>query len=84
MADATKATREQFDALHPKASETLDGLSVDGAPPPAAISAEAVLEQLHSFPRGTAPGPSGLRAQHLLDALVPGEEFARRYLRCSP
>ena len=45
-------------------------------PPPPSISSEDVLGHLRAFPRGTAPGPSGLHAQHLLDALVSGEEDA--------
>ena len=40
------------------------------------MTASCVLDQLRSFPKGTAAGPSGLRAQHFLDALVPGEEDA--------
>ena len=47
-----------------------------GLPAPPPITPACVVEQLKSFPRGTAPGPSGLRAQHLLDALVPGDEAA--------
>ena len=35
---------------------------------------EERIEHLRSFARGTAPGPSGLRAQHLLDALGQGNE----------
>ena len=31
------------------------------------------MAQLRSFPKGTASGPSGLSAQHLLDAIFPGE-----------
>ena len=27
---------------------------------------------LRAFPRGSAPGPTGLRPQHLKDALAPG------------
>ena len=33
---------------------------------------EAVLKAIKSFPRGSAAGPSGLRPQHLRDALVRG------------
>ena len=31
------------------------------------------MAHLRSFPKGTASGPSGLSAQHLLDAIFPGE-----------
>ena len=30
-----------------------------------------VFDAIRSFPRDSAPGPSGLRVQHLLDALTP-------------
>eukprot|EP00666_Eupelagonemidae_sp_cell4sb_P018124 gene18124-biopygen33237 len=33
------------------------------------LDADIVRKAIRGFPRGTAPGPSGLRAQHLLDAL---------------
>ena len=49
-------------------------------PPPAAPNANTqaisvglnfdILSTLHSFPKGTAAGPSGLRIQHLLDAAL--------------
>ena len=38
------------------------------------IGCEAVLKSLRSFPAGTSPGPTGLRAQHLLDAMPVGDE----------
>eukprot|EP00663_Eupelagonemidae_sp_cell21sb_P005109 gene5110-biopygen6244 len=55
---------------------TLNDFIPDVAANPPEISAECVLEQLRAFPRGTAAGSAGLRVQHLLDALVPGEEEA--------
>ena len=36
------------------------------------LSPDDVLKALHTFPAATAPGPSGLRAQHLRDAFLPG------------
>ena len=39
-------------------------------PPPISVDSEAVLMALSAFPRGTSPGGTQLRAQHLLDAVV--------------
>ncbi len=36
------------------------------------MPAEEVLKAVKAFPRGSAAGSSGLRPQHLQDALVPG------------
>ena len=35
------------------------------------ITTEMVENALRSFPRDSAAGPSGLRAQHMMDALAP-------------
>jgi len=39
---------------------------------PPSVSVDLVTKCLHSLPAGSAPGPSGMRVQHLLDALTPG------------
>mgnify|MGYP002811166483 CR=1 FL=1 len=39
-----------------------------------AFDDEAVRDAIRSFPRDSAGGPSGLRPQHLRDAMVPGFE----------
>ena len=39
-------------------------------PPPLSISSEKVFKALKSFKPGTAPGPSGLRAEHLKAAVM--------------
>ena len=33
---------------------------------------DSLMEAMSSFPKGSAAGPSGLRPQHVRDALVPG------------
>ena len=38
------------------------------------LEPETVVKALRSFPPGTSPGPTGLRAQHLLDAMPVGDE----------
>ena len=40
------------------------------APPPVKIEEPVVLKALRSFPAGTAPGPSRLRASHLKEAVL--------------
>ena len=42
-------------------------------PPGPELVPDLVRRMLHTFPTGTAPGPSGLRANHLLEAGVPGQ-----------
>ena len=44
---------------------------ISGAAAPS-FSSDALAKALASFPRGSGPGPSGLRPQHLKDALLPG------------
>ena len=39
-----------------------------------AVTIEDVEKAIRSFPRGSAAGLTGLRPQHLKDALVPGHE----------
>ena len=39
-------------------------------PPPLAVHSDAVLTALKAFPRGTSPGASQLRHQHLLEAVA--------------
>ena len=67
----TPATVAALQSLHP----------TQASPPPVAahelpvapeLSPDDVLKALHTFPAATAPGPSGLRAQHLRDAFLPG------------
>ena len=44
-------------------------VSVNASPP---LTTSDIKDAIRSFPRGLAAGPSGLRPQHLKDALVPG------------
>ena len=56
---------------HPLAQEAPD-LSDLAAPSRAQVpefDSSLIKKMLKSFPRGTAPGPTGLRAQHLMDAV---------------
>ncbi len=76
VADASDATRAELERLHPQPHDSVGAFPCGEVPLPPPISAEDILGHLRGFPRGTAPGPSGLRVQHLLDALVSGEEEA--------
>ena len=42
----------------------------DSLPPQLVVNREAVMLALGSFPRGSSPGGSKLRAQHLVDAMT--------------
>ena len=54
------AKHPQSDPLPPPAT---------APPPPVHVSPEEVARGLRSFPTGSAPGPSGLRANHLKEAV---------------
>ena len=41
----------------------------DNVPPPLVVDSTAVMATLQAFPRGSSPGGSKLRPQHLLDAI---------------
>ncbi len=75
LAPSSAATRRALEAKHPRGEPAAPKL----AQAPAlfeAIKGKAVLEALRGFAKGTAPGPSGLRAQHLLDAVGAAEQGA--------
>eukprot|EP00971_Amphidinium_carterae_P224380 4451410-Amphidinium_carterae.2 len=38
------------------------------------VSKEQICNAISSFPKGSAPGPCGLKPQHLKDALTPGQQ----------
>ena len=54
-------------ANHPVSS--IPTLPTDPSPPAVQVSMEEVSRALKSFPNGSAPGPSGLRANHLKQAV---------------
>ncbi|CAE7174441.1 unnamed protein product, partial [Symbiodinium pilosum] len=62
-------TLVSLQAKHPQAPD----LSALGSPRPGAVpdfEIEAVAQAVQGFKRGSAPGPSGLRADHLREALL--------------
>ena len=68
----TPATVDALKCLHPQQPH-LQPPDPQQMPPCADITPETVAAALRSFPAGTSPGPTGLRAQHLLDASSPGD-----------
>ena len=67
-------------AKHPQANPP--HLPPDPVPPPVQISERVVVKALWSFPSGTAPGPSGLRANRLKEAVFcPSPDRANFALR---
>ena len=68
-------------AKHP----CVDPPTIPESPPPnpIVVSAEQVIGALRSFPAGSAPGPSGLRANHLKEAVFcPSPDRANHTLLC--
>ena len=71
----TAQTAEALRALHPyNASPAVP--SMNELPLAPEIATELVARCLRAFPADTAPGPTGLRAQHLKDANVAGHSEA--------
>ena len=67
----SQATFEQLSAHHPQSA--MPDVSRLGPARPAAVpelSSEAVIGALKTFPRASAPGPSGLRADHIKETLA--------------
>ena len=67
----TPATRDQLAALHPHSPPPATP-SIHEIPVAPAVEASVVSNALRSFPAATAPGPTGLRVQHIREALRPG------------
>ena len=67
LADATSVVVDAMLAKHPQSPAPLT--PPGPTPPPPTISEAGVLKALKSFPSGSAPGPSNLRANHLKEAV---------------
>ena len=72
----TSQVLSEMEAKHPLARAALrwDELRPVHAAASVVHDTEAVSRAIKSFPKGSGCGPSGLRPQHLRDALVPGFE----------
>ena len=79
IASASKESLQEMQVKHPSARFPLDAARQTNVPRGMipSIEEELVRKMLKSFRRGTAAGPSSLRAQHLCDALrsAHGDEF---------
>ena len=62
-------------AKHPP-GPAVDPAATSNLPPTNPVRSKAVLESLKAFPKGTGPGPTGLRAQHLVDGCAGPEQTA--------
>ena len=60
--------------LNPQCERTMP-CSEEPSAPPLQFTSDQVIQAVKSFQAGTAPGPSGLRAQHLKD-LTSGRNMA--------
>ena len=75
LCPATPETVAELRALHP-AQPTPTPCPMEALPLGPDLTPAAVSRALRSFPASTAPGPSGLRVQHLRDACLPGSTDA--------
>lgn len=66
-------------AKHPQAVPPT--LPSGPSPPPVSLREATILKCVKSFPKGSAPGPSGLRTSHLRAAVAcPSPDHANRFL----
>ena len=74
--EVTQAVIQEMQEKHPRARPADELHAHDLRPVDAACAVQTgvdeVLKAIRSFPRGSAPGCSGLRPQHLADALCQG------------
>eukprot|EP00971_Amphidinium_carterae_P338483 6475844-Amphidinium_carterae.1 len=75
IAHVTPEVLQEMEAKHPQAREddlnARKGLRVVSAAAVQPVTKEQIRKALVSFPKGSAPGPCGLKPQHLKDALTP-------------
>ena len=71
IAPANDENLEKMKTLHPQADRP-PTLVPDPSVPPLVVTGAQVLDNIKSFKKGSAPGPSGLRAEHLKVAVVAG------------
>ena len=66
IATPSSSILDEMLAKHPQAP--VPSIPHDPPPPTPNISHDTVIRAIHSFPAGSAPGPSQLRAAHLKEA----------------
>ena len=72
--------RRKHPAARPEDALQAEGLRKVSGGAATKIGDEAMRTAVHSFPKGSGPGASGLRPQHIKDALTPawGDEILRQ------
>ena len=68
MARQNRATVAEMKAKHPTATHA-PNFQPDISTPQMILSKDQVAKEIKSFKKGTAPGPSGLRGEHLKEAI---------------
>jgi len=71
LCDHSQATVAALRALHPTSAAPVVP-ALESLPLAPGFDVDAVTQALRRFPSDTAPGPSGLRVQHVLDAVGHG------------
>ena len=79
MHSSSNSVMDKMKELHPAADPPNLNVHDDPAPS-AALSVEQVRKGVLSFAQGTAPGPSGLRAAHLKEAITCRDGLAQQTL----
>jgi hypothetical protein len=77
--EVEKEMRAKHPAPRPEETSRVKSLRDVSKSAASQVTPEIAAKAIRDFPRGSAGGPSGLRPQHLKDALVPGwaDEVAR-------
>ncbi len=87
VAQVTPAIRREMNEKHPNARDDdvqrMGNLRQVHAAAGQTVDAETVWKAARSFAKGSAAGPTGLRPQHLKDAMVAGleDEVARHFVQ---
>ena len=68
LAEASESVQEEMRMEHPQSSPAAP--PPGHAPPPISLSELIIRKGMLSFPRGLAPGPSGLQPSHLHEAIT--------------
>ena len=71
LCDPSPSTVAALHSLHPIAAVPTSP-ALEGLPLAPALAVDGVARALRHFPAETAPGPTGLRVQHVLDAIGDG------------
>ena len=81
--EAVREMKEKHPDNRDRPEETARAANLRSVHTAPAWTNDEMEKTIRSFPAGSAPGPTGLRPQHLKDALTPGlrEELLRKMTR---